>query len=72
MPNETRRQWIGERTAVLERSGSPEELEMAGADLALSDDPDALEALAVFLRQSEFLDRLDPPALPTGPSTWWA
>lgn len=61
MPNDTRRQWIGERTAVLEAATDPEELEAAATELASSDDPEALEALAVFLRQSEFLDRLDEP-----------
>jgi len=61
MPNDTRRQWIGERTAVLEAATGPEELETAATELASSDDPEALEALAVFLRQNEFLDRLDEP-----------
>ena len=61
MPNETRRQWIAELTAVLEGSTSPEELESAAGELTSSDDPEALDALAGFLRQAEFLDRLDEP-----------
>jgi hypothetical protein len=55
------RQWIQERTAVLEGSIDPEELDMTATELASSDDPNALEALAAFLRRRDFLDRLDAP-----------
>src|ERR1044071_6666739 len=59
MPKNERRQWIAERTAVLEGSASPQELEVAATSLAWSDDPEALDALGGFLRRAEFLDRLD-------------
>ena len=64
--NETRQDWINERTAVLESSGEPEELEAAVQDLAASDDPEALERLGTFLRRSDFLDRLDEPEASNG------
>jgi hypothetical protein len=66
MTNNTRRQWIQERVAVLETSTSPEELELAATDLAFSDDPEALDVLGKFLRQSAFLDRLDEADDPAG------
>jgi hypothetical protein len=66
MANNTRRQWIQERAAVLETSTSPQELELAATDLAFSDDPEALDALGKFLRRSEFLDRLDQAEDPAG------
>src|SRR5262249_54103222 len=62
MASDKRRQWISERTAVLEASTSSEELETAAIELASSDDPEALDALGVFLRRGEFLDRLDEPS----------
>ncbi len=61
MPTDTRRQWIDERTEVLQTSTSPDELETAATELASSDDPEALEALGEQLRSAEFLDRLDEP-----------
>jgi hypothetical protein len=66
MANNTRRQWLQEHTAVLDVSTSPEELEIAGSELASSDDPEALDALGKFLRRSDFLDRLDPADDPAG------
>jgi hypothetical protein len=62
MENNQRQQWIAERTSVLQASSEPAELELAGTDLARSDDPDALDALGAFLLRSMFLDRLDDPA----------
>lgn len=61
MASDKRRQWTSERGAVLEVSTSSEDLETAAIELASSDDPEALDALGVFLRRSEFLDRLDEP-----------
>jgi len=59
MPNDTRRQWIEKRTAALEGATNPAEMAAAAAELASSDDPEALDALESFLRSDEFLDRLD-------------
>ncbi len=61
MPNETPSQWIDERVKVLENGAGPEELAAAAAELACSDDPQALEALGSFLSRSDFLEQLDPP-----------
>jgi hypothetical protein len=61
MPDATQRQWIEERTAVLQGSTNAEDLTIAATDLARSDDPRAIEALGAALRQVEFLDRLDEP-----------
>lgn len=56
--------WIEEHTSVLQSSTDAEELVAAATELARSDDPDALHALGIFLKQSEFLDRLDEPNSP--------
>jgi hypothetical protein len=61
MPNDTPGNWIDERVAVLEDGTEPEELEGAAGELASSDDPQALEALGLFLGRSKFLEQLDPP-----------
>jgi hypothetical protein len=60
MANNTRREWVEERTAVLQGASDTEELEVAATELASSDDPQALVELGTFLRQKEFLERLDP------------
>jgi hypothetical protein len=60
MANNKRREWIEERTTLLQGSSEEDELEVAATELASADDPDALTALGTFLRQKEFLDRLDP------------
>jgi hypothetical protein len=59
MSNTALQNWIHERVTVLENSTSPDELELAATELATADDPEALDALETFLRQSEFLRRLD-------------
>jgi hypothetical protein len=61
MPNDAPGNWIEEQVAVLEGGAGPEEMEAAAAELAASDDPQALEALGALLGRSEFLDQLDPP-----------
>ena len=66
MPNNTRQEWIEERTAVLAESTNLPDLELAATELAFSDDPEALKALAAYLGRAEFLDRLDPPESPDG------
>jgi hypothetical protein len=59
MPN-SGQQWIDERVALL-RQSADEELEAAATELAVSDDPAAIERLVDFLAQRDFLERLDPP-----------
>src|SRR5213594_242942 len=69
MRNNARQEWIQQRTVVLESSIDPQDLELAAADLASSDDPEALEALGTFLRRGDFLERLDNPDDPAGKTT---
>jgi hypothetical protein len=57
--NEERRAWIEQITEVLQTAGDPADLEPAAAQLAASDDPQALDRLGAFLSSGEFLARLD-------------
>jgi len=52
-------EWIEERRAILATSDESSELGIAATQLAASDDPAALDALAPFLSDSGFLARLD-------------
>jgi hypothetical protein len=59
MSNAGASQWIQERTAILASSANSPELSRAAMELAASDDPAALDALALFLHDPAFLARLD-------------
>ncbi len=52
-------QWIQERVEILASSKEPADLANAATELAAADHPAALDALAPFLRDPAFLDRLD-------------
>lgn len=64
MSNAAASLWIQERTASLASSTDAAALLRSGMELALSDDPAALDALAPFLHDSAFLERLDELADP--------
>jgi hypothetical protein len=59
-------EWIDERTEILRSSDEPGDLTTAAAELASADDPAALDALGPFLRDPNFLARLDDAADPAG------
>lgn len=59
MADKTKQEWLAERMTILEDSTNPEELTAAAVELALSDDPEALETLGSFLGREDFLARLD-------------
>jgi hypothetical protein len=66
MANNTRRQWLQEHNAVLDVSTSPEELEIAGSELASSDDPEALDAWESFCAAAIFWTGLIRLTIPPG------